>query len=223
MESTDRGYWVQLAGTEQDFCDACSVRAAAYGHHDPEMGAKLGQAEVLDKSPGTVVVLCRDRATGECLGTTRIQVSGFGPLTLESSLRLPECLRGRPRAQISRLAVVPGASTVVKLLLMKACYQYCLATQVRWMVIGARSAALIRNYRSLGFKDVFEPGSWVPLASGGGLPHQILTLDVVGAKDAWQATKNRLLGFMTETIHAHGQDVAANDETVNSAFFELVA
>ena len=70
MESTDRGYWVQLAGTEQDFCDACSVRAAAYGHHDPEMGAKLGQAEVLDKSPGTVVVLCRDSVIGQQIEDT---------------------------------------------------------------------------------------------------------------------------------------------------------
>ena len=126
-------------------------------------------------------------------------------------MRLPEWLCRRPRAQISRLAVVPGASTVVKLLLMKACYQHCIATQVRWMVIGARSAALIRNYRSLGFSDVFEPGAWVPLASGGGLPHQILALDVLGAEEAWQATRNRLLGFMTDVVHTDGSTVCAND------------
>ena len=211
MESADRGCLIRFASTERDFGDACSVRAAAYGHHDPAMGAKLGQGELLDKAPGTVVILCRDRRTGACLGTTRIQVSGFGPLTLESSVRLPEWLCRRPRAQISRLAVVPGASTVVKLLLMKACYQHCIATQVRWMVIGARSAALIRNYRSLGFSDVFEPGAWVPLASGGGLPHQILALDVLGAEEAWQATRNRLLGFMTDVVHTDGSTVCAND------------
>jgi len=223
METASLGFAVRLANCEKDFLDACTVRALAYGHHDPEMGPQFGNVEPMDCAEGTVVLVCRDRATGQCMGTARIQVSGFGPLTLESSLTLPQWLAQRLRAQISRLAVMPGASNMVKLLLMKASYQYCLATQVRWMVIGARSAALIRNYRSLGFQDVFEPGAWHTLASGGGLPHQILALDIAGAKDAWQATKNRLLGFMTETIHADVQVVAANDEWAESRSAELVA
>lgn len=223
MEASNLGFAVRLASSEQDFRDACAVRTIAYGHHDPELGPSFGDVEALDRADGTVVLLCRDNATGICMGTARIQVSGFGPLTIESSLRLPDWLRGRPRAQISRLAVVPGAANVVKLLLMKASYQYCLATQVRWMVIGARSAALIRNYRGLGFKDVFEPGAWVPLSSAGGMPHQILALDVAGAKDAWQATRNRLLGFMTETVHADVQLVAANDDLAVTRPAELVA
>ncbi len=211
MEAGSLAFSVRMAVTDDDFREACAVRAAAYGHHDPGLGPKFGQVEELDRAEGTAVLLCRDKATGKGIGTLRIQVSGFGPLVLENSLELPPWLANKPRAQISRLAVVAGAESVVKLSLMKASYQYCLATQVRWMVIGARSAALIRNYRNLGFKDVFEPGSWVPLASGGGLPHQILAFDVVGAKQAWQATRNRLYGFMTETFHADLQVVAAND------------
>ncbi len=223
METASLGFAVRLANSDQDFRDACRVRAIAYGHHDPELGPRFGDMEQLDQADGTVVLLCRDRFSGRCMGTARIQVSGFGPLTLESSLRLPGWLTSRLRAQVSRLAVVAGASNMVKLLLMKASYQYCLATQVRWMVIGARSAALIRNYRSLGFQDVFEGGAWVPLASGGGLPHQILALDVAGAKDAWQATKNRLLGFMTEVVHTDVQVVAANDDEVVSQPAALAA
>ena len=211
METTTHSLAVRLANCEQDFRDACQVRSAAYGHHDPELGPRFGDMEALDRADGTVVLLCRDRQTGVCMGTARIQVSGFGPLVLESSLKLPPWLGSRLRAQISRLAVVPGASRLVKLLLMKASYQYSLATRVRWMVIGARSAALIRNYRSLGFQDVFEPGSWVPLASGGGLPHQILALDVQGAQAAWQATQNRLLAFMTEPADPELLATAAND------------
>ncbi len=211
MQNHGSTFDVRLAVTGQDFQDACTVRASAYGHHDPELVDRFGAPDALDTAEGTAVLICCDRATGRCVGTLRIQLSGFGPLVLESSLRLPDWLRNRPRAQISRLAVLPGTSTLVKLLLMKASYQYCLATQVRWMVIGARSAALIRNYRSLGFADVFEPGSWHALASGGGLPHQILTLDVEGAQAAWQATKNRLLGFMTEPAGAALLAGAANE------------
>jgi hypothetical protein len=209
METGVLGFSVRIAMTDDDFHQARTVRAAAYGHHDPQIGSRFGAADPMDRAEGTVVLLCRDKQTGAGIGTARIQVSGFGPLLLENSLTLPEWLANKPRAQISRLAVLAGAESVVKLSLMKASYQYCLATQVRWMVIGARNAALIRNYRNLGFKDVFEPGAWVPLASGGGLPHQILAFDVVGARAAWQATRNRLYGFMTETTHADLQVVTA--------------
>lgn len=192
---------MRIATTADDFQQARGVRATAYSHHDPEIGVKFGTAEALDQQEGTVVFLCRDKQTGRGIGTMRIQGSAFGPLVLEDSVALPPWLADRPRAQLSRLAVVAGADPLVKLSLMKASYQYCLATQVCWMVIGARNAALIRNYRNLGFRDVFGAGEWRPLASGGGLPHQILAFDVVGAKAAWQATRNRLYGFMEETHH----------------------
>ena len=208
METGVLGFSLRIAMTDDDFRESRAVRAAAYGHHDPGIGSRFGGEDPMDRAEGTVVLLCRDKQTGAGIGSARIQVSGFGPLLLENSLTLPGWLANKPRAQISRLAVLAGAEPVVKLSLMKASYQYCLATQVRWMVIGARNAALIRNYRSLGFKDVFDAGAWVPLASGGGLPHQILAFDVVGAREAWQATRNRLYGFMTETHHADLQVVA---------------
>lgn len=210
MEAGALGFSVRIAMTDDDFREARMVRAAAYGHHDPHIGARFGATDPIDRQEGTAVLLCRDKQTGAGIGTARIQVSAFGPLLIENSLVLPDWLGNKPRAQISRLAVLPGAESVVKLCLMKASYQYCLATQVRWMVIGARNAALIRNYRSLGFKDVFEPGAWVPLASGGGLPHQILAFDVIGARAAWQATRNRLYGFMTDTHPADLGVTAAN-------------
>lgn len=81
---------------------------------------------------------------------------------------------------------------------------------------------MIRNYRSLGFKDVFEPGAWIPLASGGGVPPDI-TLDVDGAKQARRATRNRLLGFMTDKACADGPMIAANDNPVQAEEAELAA
>lgn len=194
---------VRMALTIDDLRAVCEVRTAAYGHHDPEIGEKLGQVEALDCADGVVVLQCLDRESERCLGTLRVQISGYGPLVLEQSVHLPDWLSDRARAQISRLAVMPGADARVKLSLMRASYQYCLATGVRWMVIGARSDALIRGYRSLGFIDVFDDGAMRPLASAGGLPHRILALDVTHADENWQATRNRLYGFMT--AHAgHG-------------------
>ncbi len=208
MENTELSFTVRMAITLEDLRDVGAVRSAAYGHHDAEAGQKLGQVEPLDYAEGTAVLLCRDKKSGDAIGTARIQISGYGPLVLEQSITLPDWLQHKSRAQISRLAVLAGADPRTKLSLMKACYQYCLATGVRWMVIGARSAALIRNYRNLGFSDVFEGGGWMPLASGGGLPHQILAFDVTGAEASWLATRNRLYGFMTA---AHEDDLVVQD------------
>ncbi len=211
MQTQIVGVTVRMANSDGDFRSACNIRASAYSHHDPEIGPKFGGLDPMDRMEGTAVLLCRDNESGQDVGTARIQMSAFGPLALESSLCLPEWLVNRPRAQISRLAVPAGASPLVKLHLMKASYQYCLATQVRWMVIGARKPALIRNYRNLGFTDVFEPGAWKPLASGGGLPHQILAFDVAGARAAWLESKHRLYEFMTEPQEEDLQSLPALD------------
>ena len=217
MENAELSFTVRMAATLEDLREVCSVRTVAYRHHGAEAALKFGLIEPLDYAEGTAVLLCRDKASGDGIGTMRVQISGFGPLLLEQSLVLPAWLANKPRAQVSRLAVRGGADPHVKLSLMRACYQYCLATRVRWMVIGARSAALIRNYRSLGFTDVFEPGQWMPLASGGGLPHQILAFDVAGAEASWRATRNRLYGFMTAAAHDDLVVLADNDSTLQAS------
>ena len=42
---------------------------------------------------------------------------------------------------------------------MKASYLFCLASQVRWMVIGARSEALERQYTRIGFHNLLDDGT----------------------------------------------------------------
>ena len=195
------GFTLRLATSTADLQEACAVRAQAYGHHLPELGSRLAEPDALDHAEGTAVFLCRDKASGCGIGTLRIQSSAFGPLLLERSLDLPATLAAMPRAEITRLAVLPGADPLAKLCLMKASYLYCLASQQRWMVIGARNEALIRNYRRLGFRDVLAPEDRVPLAHAGGLPHRILAFDVSAADRTWQETRHPLYAFMVETFH----------------------
>jgi hypothetical protein len=123
------------------------------------------------------------------------------PLQLEGSVILPRWLADEPRAELTRLAVMPGADPQTRLILMKAAYLYCLASQVRWMVIGARSNALIRIYQGLGFTDVLGPDDRVPLAHAGNLPHRILAFDVTAAERTWLASGHGLYPFMIETFH----------------------
>lgn len=194
-------FTVRLALTDADIRAACKVRSQAYGHHLPGVRQQFAQPDAQDRHRGTAIVLCRDKQDGQAVGTLRIQRSSLGPLQLEHNMILPRWLADQPRAELTRLAVMRGADSLTRLALMKASYLYCLANQVRWMVIGARSEALIRIYQRLGFRDVFGPEDRVPLQHAGGLPHRILAFDVTAAERTWLAGEHGLYPFMIETFH----------------------
>jgi hypothetical protein len=211
------GFTLRTARTRADLLDACRVRGHAYGRHLPQMAVPLTRPDALDGQPGTALLIARDKADGCAIGTLRIQRNLAQPLQLESSLILPQRFAQTSRAEITRLAVLPGAPSQVRLLLMKACYLYGLASQVRWLLIGARSEPLIRIYRQLGFEDVLGADDRVPLAHAGGLPHRILAFDIVAAERTWLAAGHGLYPFMIETWHP---DLQLFDEAPLRAAFE---
>lgn len=202
MGHAELGFVLELVSTSQDLLDACTVRAQAYGHHMPDMGRRLAEPDELDFAEGTSVFLCRDKADGRAVGTMRIQSNRFGPLLMESSLSLPAWLQGASRAEITRLAVRVGVDPLIRLSLWKASYLYCMANRLDWMVVGARNEALIRNYRRLGFVDVFGPDQLMPLAHTGGLPHRIMAFENISAQRRWGEARHPLYPFVFETEHA---------------------
>ena len=201
MSMSTLSFTLCIAQSAADLHDAALVRAQSYGHHVAALRDALAQPDALDTSPGTVVLLCRDKATGQAIGTARIQRNHPQPLLIEASVVLPDEIAARTRAEITRLAILPGADAQVRPALVKACYLYAVATQIRTLVIGARSPALIRLYRALGFAELFGSGQMVPLAHAGGLPHQVLAFDVVSAERTWHAAGHGLYPFMVETWH----------------------
>ena len=208
MSSLAHNFEVCIASTEAELSQACIVRQVAYGHHlGGEAVAGFSSVESLDRAPGTAVLLCRDKVTGEVVGTARINVGHEAhSLLIERHVILPRQIATRLRAEVTRLAVLPGANGLVKLCLMKAVYHYCLANGIDWLVIAARNDALGRTYRGLGFQDFLAPGQMMPLAYAGNLPHYIFTMDVQGAEPAWRQSGHRLLGFMMDMSQ---QDVPA--------------
>lgn len=155
-----------------------------------------------DRLPGTVVLLARERGTGIPVGTARITTNAQRPLQLERGYEMPEELKGWHLAEITRLAVAPFEDDkLVKRGLMKACYLVCLSMQVHKMVIGARSSALIRGYRSIGFECLTAKSGPVDLAHAGGLPHHILAFDVTSAERVWYGISHPLYEWMVRTYH----------------------
>ncbi|HEX6364254.1 MAG TPA: hypothetical protein VFZ93_14955 [Albitalea sp.] len=194
-------FTLRVARSEGELRAACRVRAASYGHHLPHLRNTFAEPDDVDWSAEATVFVAYDKATGEAVGTARLTTNAREPLQIERSVVLPEPLSDGVLAEVTRLSVRPGHDDPrVKLALMKSTYLYCMARQVNWMVIGARSEGLIRQYQRLGFTDLLG-GQSVPLAHAGNLPHRILGFDVTAAERNWHAVKHPFYDFMVRTHH----------------------
>ena len=133
-------FTVRVVRSEEQLGKAVSIRHSAYARHVPAVAALLSQAEILDRDSGSVVLLAESKLDGSPLGTMRIQTNRHRKLALEQTVELPDWLKGKTLAEATRLGVAEGRiGRVVKTTLFKAYYQYCLAKDIEWMVIAARS------------------------------------------------------------------------------------
>jgi hypothetical protein len=192
---------VRLVRTIDQLEKAIAVRSAAYGRHVPKLGQMLQEPEDVDRSESAVVFLAESKEDGSPLGTLRIQTNLRGPLALERSVTLPSRFNGRPIAGVTRLAVKEGsAGKQVKLALFKALFRYCFATQIEWIVIGARPP-LDAQYLGLGFEDLFPDDPLIPFVTAGNVPHRVLGFEVFTAERKWYEADHRLYRFMAQDYH----------------------
>ena len=194
-------FTVKLVRTNQQLTQAVHIRSEAYTRHLPSFGHFLKEPEKLDRSGDAIVLLAEGKADHAPLGTMRVQTNFENPLTLETSIELPDRFRNRAAAGVSRLAVKAGPrGRLVKLALFKALHRYCLAKQVEWILIGARPP-LDETYSELGFTDVFEDAKPRPLASAAMQPHRIMCFEVFTAERRWHEISHPLYLFMGQRYH----------------------
>lgn len=210
-------FTVRIAESQADLAKAVSVRRSAYARHLPEVAARFNAPEPFDQAEGAVVLLAESKLDGSPLGTMRIHSSEGAALPLEGSVELPPWLTPS-RSEANRLAIVEGhVGRVVKLVLFKAYYRYCLENGIVWMVIAARKP-LDRQYDSLLFTDVFD-GVFAPMKHGGNIPHRVLAFDVRAARERWEAARHPLFHFMINTHHPDILVSARLDESQKTAIF----
>ena len=192
---------IKLVQNENELDRAVSIRHSAYARHVPEFAATLTRPEAFDYEPGTVILLAESNLDGSPIGTMRIKTNRHSPLGLEQSVKLPDWLEDTSIAEATRLGIASGRmGMVVKTMLFKAFYQYCVQTGIEWMVITARSP-LDRQYEDLLMEDVYPDGGFIPMRHIGGMPHRVMALDVLNAKARWSEARHPLLGFMCDTLH----------------------
>lgn len=195
------GFTVRTVDNEYDLARVRDLRARAYGHHLPMMAAQFGKEDPLDMDPDVVVFCAEDKATGEVVGSCRIQVNRNRPLQIHGCIEEPPHLRGLLVSEISRLVVHPGyGDRLVRMGIVKACHLHNIATQVAGIYAGSRPA-LMRQYRALGFSDLYEDKREVPLSYTGGIPHRILWLNNVTAEQDWARMNNPFYHFVFRAWH----------------------
>ncbi|MGE5118052.1 MAG: N-acyl amino acid synthase FeeM domain-containing protein [Betaproteobacteria bacterium] len=196
-------FTVRPAQSWDDLLAAGEVRARSYGHHLANVHSISREPDEIDRRPDTVVLLARDKQSREAVGTLRIATNKFAPLQIQSSVELPPTIASVPLVEATRFCVTPGCKDpLVKLALMKALYLYCVAGQIQWMVIGARSESLARQYLRLGFTDLFDLPLNVPLAYAGGLEHRVLVFNVTSAERNWHALSHPYYDFIVRSYHS---------------------
>jgi hypothetical protein len=193
-------FTVRIVRSDDTLQKAVAIRQAAYARHVPEFAAELNLPEPNDHDQGSMVLLAESRMDRSSVGTMRIQTNRYRDLAIAQSVELPAWLKNRNMAEATRLAVAQGGSgRVVKLVLCKAFYLYCLAANIEWMVIAARPP-LDRQYEAALFEDVY-PGEFFPMRHGHNIPHRVLAFEVGTAADRWAEANHPLLKFMVQTSH----------------------
>ena len=192
---------VRVVRNDQDLSKAVSIRHAAYARHMPEFAEKLREAELIDAEPGVVVLLAESKLDGSALGTLRIQSNAHMPLKVEQSVTLPRWMRDRPLVEVSRLGIVGGTiGRLVKIVLIKAAFQYCEQEEIDWAVVAAR-APLDRQYDQLMFEDLYPEQGFIPMRHGNNVPHRVMAFEIEAGHQRWSEANHPLLNFFSYTHH----------------------
>ena len=195
-------FTVRVVRTESDLSKAVSVRAAAYSRHMPEFAEQLRLPEKTDSEPGVVVLLAESKLDGTPMGTLRIHSNAYMPLKLEQSVTLPHWLRDKPLVEVTRLGIVGGTiGRLVKIVLIKAAFQYCEQEGIDWAIVAAR-APLDRQYSQLMFEELFPGQGFIPLAHTNNIPHRVLGFEIETGHQRWSEAQHPLLSFFSYTDHS---------------------
>jgi hypothetical protein len=194
-------FTIKRVHTDEDMRKAVQIRHAAYARHIPEFAQSLIEPEHSDYEDDCVVLLAESKLDGSPLGSTRIQTNLHQALSVEDSVMLPAWLQGRRLAEVTRLGIGEGRiGRLVKVALIKACFEYCENNAIEWAVVTGR-APIDRQYEQLLFADVFEDKMPVPLSHVGNIPHRVMAFEIATGEQRWQAAGHPLLDFFRHIRH----------------------
>ena len=204
VEALNLPFIIRTVRTEEHLTKAVRVRADTYRKHHPELAIQLTEPEADDRAPFSLVLLAESKKDGTAVGTMRIETNAFDTIKIEELLPKFSHFSNRPIAFVTRLGVRNCQdSHLIKIALFKALHRYCLACQIEWMVVAAKPP-MDRQYLKLGFSDVYETDTLIPIPWSGNIRTRILALNTIDAEQNWKRSNNPLYDFM---INNYGPDI----------------
>lgn len=192
---------VRVVRGEGDLRKAVAIRHAAYARHVPDLAERLREPEDLDREDGVAVLLAESKVDGSPLGSARIQTNRFRPLSVEQSVELPEHMAHLALAEVTRLGIVGGSiGRLVKVVLIKAAFQYCEREGLDWAIAAGR-APIDKHYEQMLFQDLYPEVGFLPLKHAGNLPHRVMAFEIATGPARWSAAQHPLLDFFCHTRH----------------------
>jgi hypothetical protein len=187
---------VRIVRTEDLLTKAVQVRAESYRRHHPEVAELLTNPEDADRTASALVLLAESKTDGTALGTLRIETNIKAPLPIESLMPPDSPYSARTLAFVTRLGIrACSEAALVKLALFKALYRYCLACQIDWIVVTARPP-MDRQYLRLGFMDVYDANTLVPISWSEGIKMRLLALETMTCEQRWREQQHPFYSFM---------------------------
>ncbi|MFZ5568494.1 MAG: N-acyl amino acid synthase FeeM domain-containing protein [Pseudomonadota bacterium] len=194
-------FTVRQVASAADLRKAIDLRHMAYARHLPEFASALRAPESDDLESGVAILIAESKLDKSILGTVRIQTNLSNPLNMEHSIKLPRWLQNKRLAEVRRLAVAPGnAGRLVKMVLLKAVYQFCVHQELEWILVAARRP-LDRMYEQLTLKDVLDGQTFIPLPRANNVEHRVLGLETRAFLSQLVAVEHPLLDFFFHTEH----------------------
>lgn len=192
---------VRVVRGEGDLRKAVAIRHAAYARHVPDLAERLREPEDLDREDGVAVLLAESKLDGTPLGSARIQTNRFRALSVEQSVALPAHMADLALAEVTRLGIVGGSvGRLVKVVLIKAAFQYCEREGLDWAIAAGR-APIDKHYEQMLFQDLYPEVGFLPLKHAGNLPHRVMAFEIATGPARWTAAQHPLLDFFCHTRH----------------------
>jgi hypothetical protein len=192
---------VRLVRTSEQLFKVGRVRSEAYSKHLTAVRASDQGIDLQDQDPNTISIYCENVVSEVPAGSLRISIADETILPIQRAFLLPPEMLGTRIAEITRLVIPPSRkSKFIKSLLFKALFQYCVAMQVKWMIVGARPP-LDLEYLALDFSDLTKTSGYIPIEHAWNLPHKVLAFEVMTAERRWHQLEHPLYDFMFKRTH----------------------
>ena len=194
-------YKVRIVRTQDQLDSVVAVRCQAYSEKLQALASKVQQPGPLDFTHEPIVLIAENVASGEAVGTLRVN-TGPQVLDLLQDVHLPgELIRERV-AFVSRMAVIGDVHDrpLVRNLLQKAVFQLSVAKQLSRILLLAVHPRERLFYRC-GFKDVFRDGAPRFPKFLDHFPVKALYADTYALEREWKEEKHPLYDFLFRTFH----------------------